>query len=81
MKVEVRYFASLVDRTGTRAEPIEVDASDRVGELWERAVRLHPELATLRTRPMAALDRRYAAWDAPLAGVTEVAFLPPVSGG
>jgi molybdopterin converting factor small subunit len=30
---------------------------------------------------MAACDREYATWDRPLAGVREVAFLPPVSGG
>ena len=81
MEVEVLWFASLADRTGTRAERIEVQAGERVTDLWHRLRQRHPALAEVTVRPAVACDLRWAGWDAPLDGVREVAFLPPVSGG
>ena len=81
MTVRVRYFASLADRAGTPAESVEVDGTADVAALWSSLVERHPGLAGVSTRPLAACDMEYAAWDRPLRGVREVAFLPPVSGG
>ena len=81
MQIEVRYFASLVDRTGRPAERIRIEPGTDVAGLWGELTRRHPSLAELAFRPMVACDRVYAGWDSPLAGVREVAFLPPVSGG
>lgn len=81
MLVEVRYFASLTDKTRLTRESIEIDPSIDVHELWRRLTERHPELATISYRPLVACDREYADWKRSLAGVREVAFLPPVSGG
>lgn len=81
MTVRVLYFASLADRTGTRSETVERAAGDDVDALWRRLCTAHPDLADLGFRPMVACDREYASWDRTLDGVSEVAFLPPVSGG
>ena len=81
MNVEVRYFASLVDRTGVDVETIEVAPDDDIATLWTRLVERHPKLAGIGFRPMAACDLEYSGWDRTLGGVKEVAFLPPVSGG
>ena len=81
MQVDVRYFASLVDRTGRTGESIELHPGADVEELWRELLERHPELDTLGYRPLVACDREYAAWDRSLDGVREVAFLPPVSGG
>lgn len=81
MTVEVRYFASLVDRTGVDAERVEIDPGVGVAELWELLVLRHPALGAIGYRPMVACDLEYAPWDRTLDDVREVAFLPPVSGG
>jgi len=81
VKIEVRYFASLVERTGVEVESVEVAPGDDVAALWERLERRHPKLGEIGFRPMAACDMEYAGWDRTLEGVKEVAFLPPVSGG
>ncbi len=81
MKVVVRYFASLAERTGTREEPVEVAPGTTVAELWSALAARHASLGGLSYRPMAACDAEQARWDRPLDGVAEVAFLPPVSGG
>jgi len=81
VKVAVRYFASLVERTGVEVESVEVAPGDDVAALWERLEKRHPKLEGIGFRPMAACDMEYTRWDRTLEGVKEVAFLPPVSGG
>ncbi len=79
--VEVRYFASLADRAGRASEALEIGDDARVEDLWTLVLERHPGLGGLRRRPLVACDLEYATWDRRLAGVREVAFLPPVSGG
>ena len=81
MVVEVRFFASLVDRVGAPSEIVELDPETDVTGLWKTLVERHPRLGELDYRPLAACDMVYADWDRKLEGVREVAFLPPVSGG
>ena len=81
MIVEVRYFASLVQRTGCSSEKVELQDDADVSALWSLLEKRHPGLADLGFRPAAACDRSYVDWDRALDGVREVAFLPPVSGG
>ena len=81
MIVRILYFASLKDCAGASEEAFEVPESCDVAALWVLAQERHPRLREVTTRPLAACDMSYAAWDRSLAGVQEVAFLPPVSGG
>ena len=81
MTLRVLYFASLKDRTGLSEETVEVSVSTNVTGLWSHLTERHPALAEIAVRPMVACDMVYSAWDRPLDGVAEVAFLPPVSGG
>ena len=81
MTVEVRYFASLVDRTGTPGETVDVRAGETVEALWVRLRKRHPGLGSIGFRPLVACDMEYSSWGRTLDGVREVAFLPPVSGG
>jgi molybdopterin converting factor small subunit len=81
MEIRVRFFASLVDRTGCAEERVEIPPPADVGRLWETLLERHPELGRLGYRPAVACDLEYADWDHDLLGVAEVAFLPPVSGG
>jgi molybdopterin synthase sulfur carrier subunit len=81
VRIEVRYFASLAERAGLRAETLEVGPLDDVTALWERVIERHPALGALAFRPSVVCDRAWADWQTRLEGVREVAFLPPVSGG
>jgi molybdopterin synthase sulfur carrier subunit len=81
MTVRVLYFASLRDFAGASGESIDVPDRSDVASLWAALQRSHPRLRELTFRPLAACDMVYASWDRSLAGVSEVAFLPPVSGG
>jgi molybdopterin synthase sulfur carrier subunit len=81
MEIRVRFFASLVDRTGCAVERVNLPAPADVGQLWNALLERHPALGRLEYRPAVACDLEYADWDRDLDGVGEVAFLPPVSGG
>lgn len=81
MSVEVLWFASLADRTGTRRESVEIGGVRDVEGLWALLQDRHPSLREIGMRPVAACDRRRVPWSQSLEGVREVAFLPPVSGG
>jgi molybdopterin synthase sulfur carrier subunit len=77
----VRYFASLVEHTGCASESVGIEEGTDVERLWAALVARHPALGSLGYRPLVACDRAYADWSQDLRSVTEVAFLPPVSGG
>jgi molybdopterin converting factor subunit 1 len=75
------YFASLRERADVAGETVEVDDDADVASLWEALRAKHPRLREVTIRPLAACDMTYVSWDRSLHGVSEVAFLPPVSGG
>ena len=76
MKVSVRLFAGLRERAGAGRRELELPAGSRVSDVWA-ALGLGEEPAGL----LYAVDRAYAAPDAELVEGTEVALIPPVSGG
>ena len=76
MKVVGRLFAGLRERAGAGRRELELPAGSRVSDVWA-ALGLGEEPAGL----LYAVDRAYAAPDAELVEGTEVALIPPVSGG
>ncbi|MEI2429046.1 MoaD/ThiS family protein [Lysobacter yananisis] len=75
----VLYFASLRDAAGIASESVPADVRDLRG-LYE-ALRARHGFALPVERLRVAVDGAFARWDeAPRAG-SEVAFIPPVSGG
>jgi sulfur-carrier protein len=83
MTLEILYFAWLRERIGVPRETVETTAAtvaDLVAELSAREDRYalaFSDLSALRV----ALDQELAEFAAPLAGVREVAFFPPMTGG
>ncbi|MFQ6311477.1 MoaD/ThiS family protein [Lysobacter capsici] len=78
-RLTVLYFASLRDASGVASESIEADNADLRG-LYETLRERHG-FALPADRLRVAVDGAFARWDdAPRAG-SEVAFIPPVSGG
>lgn len=80
MPVHVLYFAVARDRAGTSTEQLD-PAPATVGALRERLGALHPGLAAILHRCRVAVDQEFAEDGAPLRDGTEVAIIPPVSGG
>ena len=83
MKLDVVYFAWLRERIGKPGEQVETGAAnvaDLVEELKTRAERYQAAFADI-SAVRVALDQELADFDAPLEGVREVAFFPPMTGG
>ena len=77
------YFAWVRERIGLPKERIETDAAtvaDLVEELKAREDRYAMAFADI-TSLRVALDQELVPFDTPLAGVREVAFFPPMTGG
>ncbi len=81
--IDVLYFAWVRERVGVPRERIETKAAtvmDLIAELRVREERYDwafGDLASLRV----AVDQELSSFDAPLAGVRELAFFPPMTGG
>lgn len=83
MTLDILYFASLRERIGHGRETVETDAAtvaDLIAELVARDAR-HAAAFADRGAVRVAVDQRLAEVSAPLAGVREVAFFPPMTGG
>lgn len=81
--VRIRYFAWLRERVGESSETVETGAStvaELVDELIARDERHALAFADL-SAVRVAVDEELADLAAPLAGVREVAFFPPMTGG
>lgn len=81
--IDVLYFAWVRERIGLPRERLDTTAPTvmaLVEELRLREDRYQAAFADLSSLRVA-LDQELAAFDAPLEGVREVAFFPPMTGG
>lgn len=78
-RVTLLYFASLRDAAGTDAETLETAAAD-LAALYEQARARHGFALPLQ-RLRVAVDGAFARWDDAVGEGSEIAFIPPVSGG
>ncbi len=81
--LDVLYFAWVRERIGLPRERLQTTAAtvrDLVAELIAREERYALAFADLKSLRVA-LDQKLSGFDAPLAGVREVAFFPPMTGG
>jgi molybdopterin converting factor subunit 1 len=81
MQIQVKLFALARDVAGVPEIPLEIPAGATVAALREAIVNRLPALARLMPHVQIALDSRYAAEDDTIGPQTEVAVIPPVSGG
>jgi molybdopterin synthase sulfur carrier subunit len=85
MTVKLLYFAWVREKAGRAEEDVELPST---------AVTIADVIAWLKTRGSefeaafersdiirAAIDKTHAKHDAPIAGASEIAFFPPVTGG
>lgn len=83
--MKIVYFAWLRERVGRPEEEIVLPASVvTVADTLAHLVTLGEEYAYAFENPgiiRAALDKRHAKPEAPIAGAREIAFFPPMTGG
>lgn len=81
--IDVLYFAWVRERIGEAKEQVETSAetiSDLIDELRALEERYELAFSDLSAIRVAA-DQNLVTFDTPLAGVREVAFFPPMTGG
>ena len=81
VRIRLLAFASAGDAIGAPEIELEVPAGTRVAELGAVVTERWPALGPLWTRLAVAVDGELARPEAVLAENSEVALLPPVSGG
>jgi molybdopterin synthase sulfur carrier subunit len=81
--MNVMYFAWVRERIGVPFEAVETAAATVAGLVAELSARddryaiAFADITALRV----AVDQELSDFDAPLAGVREIAFFPPMTGG
>lgn len=81
--MDVLYFAWVRERIGVPREAVQTDAetvADLIVELRAREERYAMAFSDL-TAVRVAVDQELSDFDAPLKGVRELAFFPPMTGG
>ncbi len=81
MTITVRLFAAARARVGQSVVEVSLPAPASVKELRQALARQHPELALLLPHCVFAINASYANEDAAVAAESDVACIPPVSGG
>jgi len=81
--IDVLYFAWVRERIGVPKETVESDAetvAELVEELMSREDRYKVAFSDMSSVRIA-VDQKLVDIETPLAGVREVAFFPPMTGG
>lgn len=78
---EILLFASLRERARTDRLHVQLEDGGTVGDLVDAVARAHPELADLLEQCRVAVDHAFASSTDPLGRPSEIALVPPVSGG
>ncbi len=78
-QLKVLYFASLRDTAGAVDETVETEAMT-LASLYDE-LRLRHQFSLPREHLRVAVDGAFAKWEDPPRHGSEIAFIPPVSGG
>ena len=81
MRIHVLFFASTCDAAGAASVDLDVQEGATVRDVREALAGRYPVLAPRLPHVRFAVDREFAALEAPLRPGSEVAVIPPVSGG
>lgn len=81
MKIRIKFFAILRERTGRSEATTEIAAGSTVADLWLQLQGEYPKLDVPGIRLLYAVNQNYVSADHKLNDNDEVVFLPPVSGG
>jgi len=81
MKIEVKLFAVAKQIANAESVALELSEEATVGQLRQAIVARFPDLSATMSHIAIAVDAQYAGDDVVLSPASEVACIPPVSGG
>ena len=81
MRVTIRYFAAARERAGISSETLELDEAATAAEALAAACARHTALQPVAQRLRLAVDQEFTTPERKLRDGSEVALIPPVSGG
>ena len=81
MRVNLLFFASLVDVVGSRRVGLDLADGSTVGDVLTRLESDYPRLGAYRSSLLTAVNQEYVDPEHAVAEGDEVAIFPPVSGG
>src|SRR5438309_1003656 len=81
MRVTMLYFAAARERAGASSETLELPDGATAGQALALACEKHPALQAVAGKLRIAVDQDFAQPDRKLRDGSEVALIPPVSGG
>jgi molybdopterin converting factor subunit 1 len=81
LRIKVRYFASIRERTGVSAEEIELQEGATAENVIAEAKRLHPNIDTQNGAVFVSVNGEFVDPSRRLESSDDVALFPPVSGG
>lgn len=81
MRIQVRLFALARQLVGADTVSLAIGSPPNVRTVREQLVADYPALAELCPRCLFSVDAEYAGDDRPVAADSEIACIPPVSGG
>jgi molybdopterin synthase catalytic subunit len=81
MRVTLLYFAAARERAGVPSETLELPVGSTAAQALALACERHPALQPIAGKLRLAVDQDFAAPERALREGSEVALIPPVSGG
>ncbi len=81
MTLSVKLFARARELAGTSLAELPFEAGQTVEELLSALVEQYPDLGSLRSSLLVAIDNDYVTADTVIPAEAEIACFPPVSGG
>ena len=81
MKIQLKLFAVAKQLAGADTVEVDLPPAASVGQLRAAVTRQYPELSGILAQTTFAVDQEYATDQTELAADSEVACIPPVSGG
>ena len=81
MKIRVKLFAAAKEMAGSDALAIEVPDGARIADVRQAVVRDWPALRTILLHSQWAVNAAFATDETAITQQSEVALIPPVSGG
>jgi molybdopterin synthase catalytic subunit len=81
MRVTVLYFAAARERAGSSSDSFDLAEGATARDALDAACARHPPLRAVAEKLRLAVDQEFAGLDRKLRDGSEVALIPPVSGG
>jgi molybdopterin converting factor subunit 1 len=81
MRISVLFFARAREATDLNQLSVDIEDGTTAGQLLEQLVRQYPKLQEIRSCLVLAVNQEYADETTTLTDRSEVALIPPISGG